>query len=113
MTGTSLSREREYSIFFIGNSYTYFNSMPELFAHIAAGCGYNVKVDSVTKGGYKLYLYADPSDEYGAKVEAKFSENKYDYVFLQEQSVYPCTETKKFNDGVSALAARAASSAER
>ena len=107
MANTPLSRDREYSIFFIGNSYTYFNSMPELFRQIAAECGYDVKVDSVTKGGYKLYLYADPADEYGSKVEAKFNENKYDYVFLQEQSVYPCTETKKFNDGVSALARRA------
>ena len=36
----------------------------------------------------------------------KFAENKYDFVFLQEQSVYPCTETKKFNEGVIALAER-------
>ena len=71
-----ITKDREYSIFFIGNSYTYFNSMPEIFREIAAVCGYRVNVDSVTKGGYKLYLYADPNDEYGSIVEEKFSNNK-------------------------------------
>ena len=103
---TTLSRDREYSILFIGNSYTYFNSMPDIFARIADSCGYRARVDSITKGGYKLCKFADPTDEYGAIVEQRLSNESYDYVFLQEQSYYPCTETKKFNDGVAALAAR-------
>lgn len=106
MNTTPLANDREYSILFIGNSYTFYNSMPELFRRIAEACGYRLSVDSVTKGGYKLCRFADPNDEYGAKVEQRLSDNKYDYVFLQEQSLLPCIETKLFSDSVATLAER-------
>lgn len=41
-------------VFFVGNSLTYFNDMPQLFAGIANDKGYRVEVDSYTVGGTGL-----------------------------------------------------------
>ena len=89
-----LSKEKSYSILFIGNSYTYYNDMPSaLFAPIAEEAGYRVEVTAITKGAHTLAKYADPADEYGAKVEAALTgEKKYDFVILQEQSLRPAAQ---------------------
>lgn len=82
-----------YSILFIGNSYTYYNDMPTIFKNLGQSAGYTLDVDSITKGSHKLSQFADPSDEYGKKVEqALTGTKKYDYVVLQEQSVRPITD---------------------
>ncbi len=89
-----ISMEKSYSILFIGNSYTYYNDMPTaIFEKIAEAAGYDVEVTAITKGAYTLHQFADPSDTYGAQVEAALSGSKtYDFVILQEQSVRPATE---------------------
>ena len=89
-----LDMNRTYSILFIGNSYTYYNDMPTaIFEKLAESAGYEVEVTAITKGAYKLYQFADPADEYGAKVEkALTGTKKYDFVILQEQSVRPASE---------------------
>ena len=85
--------KKTYSILFIGNSYTYYNDMPTaLFEKMATAAGYSVEVTAITKGAHTLAKFADPTDEYGAKVEAALnSDTRYDYVILQEQSVLPAT----------------------
>lgn len=96
---------KEYSILFIGNSYTYFNDMPTaLFQKIAESAGYTVQVTSITKGGWTLEKHADTADEYGAKVDAALRENRYDYVVLQEQSVRPASDSERFYTAVRSLA---------
>lgn len=89
-----IDMNRTYSILFIGNSYTYYNDMPTaIFEKLAEAAGYGVEVTAITKGAYKLYQFADPTDEYGAKVEkALTGTKKYDFVILQEQSVRPASE---------------------
>ena len=104
-----LDRGKSYSILFIGNSYTYYNDMPSaLFAPMAEAEGYDVSVDAITKGAHTLAKFADPTDEYGAKVEAALTGDvKYDFVILQEQSVRPAGEDKEaFYAAVRNLAAR-------
>ena len=83
--------KKTYSILFIGNSYTFYNDMPTaIFEKIAESAGYDVEITSITKGSHKLSQFADPKDEYGAKVEKALTGAKnYDYVILQEQSVRP------------------------
>lgn len=99
---------KEYKILFIGNSFTYFNDMPNaIFGEICRSAGYNVIVDSVTHGGYHLYKHADPADPCGKLVEEKLNENKYDYIILQEQSGSPVATPGLFYDGVRALAKKA------
>ncbi len=101
--------KKSYSVLFIGNSYTYYNDMPtEIFGKFAQSAGYDVDVTAITNGGYRLYQFADPSDKYGARVEAELSgDQKYDYVILQEQSILPASEDcADFYEAVRALAAR-------
>ena len=101
--------KKSYSILFIGNSYTYYNDMPaEIFKKIAVAAGYDVEVTAITKGSHKLSEFADPTDNYGAKVErALTSGKKYDYVVLQEQSVRPASDDAPlFFEAVRSLTAR-------
>lgn len=91
------------SVLFIGNSYTYYGELWSVFQKVAYSAGYNVNVDSVTEGSHRLYQFADPSDARGAVVERKLSENLYDIVFLQEQSVDPIINYERFESGATTL----------
>lgn len=98
--GEILDNTKEYSILFIGNSYTYYNEMPEaIFAGIAEDAGYKFTVKSLTKGGWDLLRSGSADDELGALVDAELKATKYDYVVLQEQSTNPAIDRGKFYDG--------------
>lgn len=100
----SLPKDKEYSILFIGNSYTYCNDMPHsIFKPLCDAAGYNVKVDSVTRGGYYLHQFANQNDEYGKKVLEKLENNTYDYVVIQEQSGNAVKNPSSFFSGVRAI----------
>lgn len=73
-------------VLFIGNSFTYYSDVPQLFSKIATGAGKKVRVDSVTQGSWTLTKFADENDEYGAKVDEKLKSSSFDAVVLQEQS---------------------------
>ena len=73
---------------FIGNSFVYYNDLPQLMRDEAAKRGDDLFVDSVTKGGYFLHCYTDPEDEYGRQVMEKAKE-QWDVVVLQDQSFNP------------------------
>ncbi len=80
-----LDKSKTYNILFVGNSYTYYNSMPEThFSMIMRDAGYDIEVTSLTKGSQKLAASADPSDELGAKIDRALKEEKFDFVILQE-----------------------------
>ena len=79
-------------ILFIGNSYTYYNDMPEAcFKKAAEEAGYDVSVTAVTKGGAYLFQYADPEHELGVQVREKAKET-WDAVILQDQSFNPARD---------------------
>ena len=87
-------------VLFVGNSYTYFNQMPEeLFARLAEGYGYQVSVSSVTHGGYRLSQFADPANENGKRLREIAEGVRYDYAVLQEQSVNPIKNEAEFLEG--------------
>ncbi len=96
------------SVLFIGNSYTYYNDMPtEIFEKMATAHGHTMEVTAITKGSWTLEKFANPEDEYGARVEAALSgETKYDLVILQEQSLRPAIAPEKFYAAVENLAER-------
>jgi hypothetical protein len=70
------------SILFIGNSYTYFNNVPETVAALMAnGAGCHVQVRMIAPGGAQLrQQWTDD------RTRAALSERKWGYVILQEQS---------------------------
>lgn len=105
-----LKDDDTYNLLFIGNSYTYYNQMPEsIFAQIAESAGYHVDVTRITKGGESLTNHANPTTETGAKIEAALTgSKKYDYVILQEQSSRPAKDADRvlFYDAVRNLSER-------
>lgn len=71
-------------VLFIGNSYTYVNSLPSMFATIATTCGKSVVVDSSVVGGYRFQDHCND-----ATTMRKIRQGNWDYVILQEQSQIP------------------------
>jgi hypothetical protein len=94
-------------VLFIGNSFTYYNDMDQLFASLVEAAGYDVQVERITIGGHNLSQYATPADEGGRQVEAALTAcSDYDMIVLQEQSTRPITNPALFEDGVTRLCSR-------
>ena len=87
-------------IYFIGNSYTYYNQMTSIFASIASTQGIRVNVTQITTGGWHLWKYMNPNDSSGAKVHETFKSQDFDYVFLQDGSTQVLAAIAEFYDGV-------------
>jgi hypothetical protein len=75
---------RPLNVLFIGNSYTYVNSLPQICVGIAASAGDVVFYDNYTPGGYTFQQHA--SDSNAIK---KIMQGRWDFVVLQEQSQLP------------------------
>jgi hypothetical protein len=68
-------------VLFIGNSYTYFNNLPEIVARLAeAGGAGRVETRMAAPGGWKL------KDHWERGSRAVLEGGKWDFVVLQEQS---------------------------
>ncbi|MBP3666019.1 MAG: hypothetical protein J6K29_03095 [Clostridia bacterium] len=98
------------NILFIGNSYTYFSDLPTLFGNLCRQNGHDIRVDSVTCGGRKLYenlnefcTDLNPNDDYAKKIAELLDEMEYDVLFLQEQSCLPILNPQTFLAGVMGL----------
>ncbi len=87
------------NILFVGNSYTFYNDMPEMFEKLANDNGKNVNVYSVTKGGRKLVDY-ETADETTAKLQEALDERRYDVCIIQEQSILPASDYDAFIRGL-------------
>jgi hypothetical protein len=71
-------------VLFIGNSHTYVNDLPGLFAGLSEAGGRPVRTDASTFGGYSL--------EDHTRTQAtldKIAQNSWSFIVLQEQSVIP------------------------
>ncbi|WP_077414081.1 T9SS type A sorting domain-containing protein [Chryseobacterium sp. JV274] len=71
-------------VFFIGNSYTYVNDLPNLIQSIAASNGDILEHHSHTPGGSTLQDHSNNPD-----VISTINQGNWDYVVLQEQSQLP------------------------
>ena len=95
-------------VLFIGNSFTYYNDMPNaLFKNLGEQMNEMMLVTAVTEGSYTLAKFADSKDPKGLIVDQTLASRKdYDYVILQEQSSQPIdseTSYKAFQKGVTDL----------
>lgn len=91
------------NVIFIGNSYTFYHDMPKLFEALCRANGKDVEVDSVTKGGRRLYENLVSGDEYNSKIAELLAKKSYDVLFLQEQSCAPILEQERFFGAVGEL----------
>lgn len=103
---TALDKSKEYSILFIGNSYTQYNSLHSIVKLVAQSAGYKVNATAITKGAWYLAYHADANDSVGKLVDEALTKNKYDFVVMQEQSTCPIVVPGKFYDGARALTAK-------
>lgn len=71
-------------VLFVGNSYTYYNNLPEMFSSLAQAARPQLKVETkmVTRGGATLEQMWDMGTARNA-----IRESRWDYVVLQEQSL--------------------------
>lgn len=91
-------------VLFVGNSFTFYSNVPELFRQIAQGANESVTVESVTQGSWTLTKFADATDVYGKMVDDKLRANDdYDAVVLQEQSSRPLINYNGFLTAAKAL----------
>jgi hypothetical protein len=77
-------------ILFIGNSYTYENDLPGVFAKLADAGGHRVEVGTAAQGGWSLSDHVN-SPETLNKIES----SKWNFVVLQEQSQIPAFERSR------------------
>lgn len=73
-------------ILFVGNSHTFANDLPGTFLEFAYAMGNESDVYDLTEGYYTLEQFADPEDELGAVLDDALTEEKWDFVVLQENS---------------------------
>ena len=69
---------------FLGNSYTYGNDLPELFAELARSGGHQVEFGMVAEGGWRLSDHAQ-----SAETLDQLASTSWTFVILQEQSQIP------------------------
>lgn len=81
---TSLVAQKTRKVLFLGNSYTYYNNMPQMVADLASSTGDVLIHDQNTPGGSFLYDHTLSSTSLG-KIQA----GDWDYVVLQDQSQAP------------------------
>lgn len=77
-------------ILFIGNSYTYVNDLPGMFAELARAGGHKVETGMAAEGGWTLDNHANSS-----KTLDRLKSSKWDFVVLQEQSQIPASEQSR------------------
>ncbi|MBQ9847728.1 MAG: discoidin domain-containing protein [Clostridia bacterium] len=78
---------------FVGNSTTYFNGTPIKFKGLAKAAGVDVHVDYCTFGSAYLSEFADENHARGQAFRTKITQNKYDYVVLQDAASANYTAT--------------------
>ena len=79
-----LSFGQSYDVLFIGNSYTYYNNLPEMISNIANEFGDSIFYDQSTPGGTSLYAHSQNQTTIN-----KINQQNWDYVVLQDQSQRP------------------------
>ena len=75
---------QSYDVLFIGNSYTYYNNLPEMISNIANDFGDTVNYDQNTPGGTSLYAHSQNQTTIN-----KINQQNWDFVVLQDQSQRP------------------------
>lgn len=91
-------------ILFIGNSFTYYNDMPETVEQLASSMGYQLDVDSVTRGSTYLYQWTTTGHEAKSLLDTHFaSPINYDYIIIQGQSKESYSDYDRFLSGATSL----------
>ena len=85
-------------ILMLGNSFTVANHMPQILSELTGA-----EVVCHTRGGARLSEHLNPNTKLGARTQAALSNERWDYVVLQEMSHGPMTSPKSFFSSVERL----------
>ena len=77
-------------VLFLGNSYTYVNDLPKMFAQLANAGDHQVETGMIAKGGWTLAHHVNSPETINA-----IRTSKWDYVIIQEQSQIPAIEKSR------------------
>ena len=101
--------EKSYNVLFIGNSFTFYNSLDVLTAKIATNIGIDMKCKAITMGAHSLLEDSDPNDSLGKVIDADLKKNQYTDIVLQDKSNYPYNHYTEFRNGVAAMSEKISS----
>ena len=90
-------------VLFIGNSFTYFNELQDLFQNLCAAAGHDVVARRRTVGGYGVEHHTAYDTEHGKAVLADLAEG-WDYAVIQGQSSQPALNRGLFLEKSKVLA---------
>lgn len=90
-------------VLFIGNSFTYFNEMQDLFQNLCVSAGQDVTARRRTVGGYGVEHHTAFETDHGKAVLADLSEG-WDHVVIQGQSSQPALNRPLFLEKAKVLA---------
>ena len=79
-----VSAGKKLRVLFIGNSYTHFNNMAQIVAHMAAATGDTLEFEMYAPGGYTLGNHA-----LDTAAQNRIKKGGWDHMVLQEQSQLP------------------------
>ena len=98
-------KQKKIRVLFVGNSYTFYNDMPQtFFTECAKNAGFEAEVTSVTRGGHRLSQFADAQYEEGIRLRQTIEGKTYDVAILQEQSLTPIKDEEGFLAGAENVA---------
>jgi hypothetical protein len=86
LNNTQAKAGQKLRVYFMGNSYTAVNNLPQMVADVAASMGDTLIFDSHTPGGWTIENHWDTATD---PCVAKIITGNWDYVVLQEQSQAP------------------------
>lgn len=84
--------QEEINVLWLGNSYTYFNNLPEMVNELSRGTDRIIKHESITPGGCTLFQHVESNASLNA-----IRKGNWDYVVLQEQSQLPSIDYYRHN----------------
>lgn len=94
ITKSGLQAQTTRKVLFLGNSYTYFNGLPQMVHDAALSAGDNLVFDIYAPGGYRLIDHATDGMS-----QSKIAAGGWHYVMLQGQSQEPITHNGEFIGG--------------
>jgi hypothetical protein len=94
MQSASVLAGQKLRVYFIGNSYTYTNSLPLMLQIMATSMGDTLEYEEHDPGGWTLGNHADPMQD--AVCAQKIKTGNWDYIILQEQSQLPSFPDNQF-----------------
>lgn len=92
--------DKKVTVYFLGNSYTNYNNMSNIFRLISESMGIEVDVIKRTKGSWHLWKFQNPNDTGGVTFHEDLANYDFDYAFIQDGSTQTLAAIAEFYDGV-------------